>query len=400
MVRPSRRVHQGPGRGLSKARKLPPGIRQLEPSLWEVNVSAGVDPARTGRAGKPVYRRVYKRVHGTLTDAKNARQALAVESRQGRYGGTDATVDDLLDAWLRELERIGRAPKTITSYKSYADKHVRPIFGRMKVRQVTARMLADHLAALSESKLKPNTVRLVHACLSSAFSQAARWEWVDKDPTKLVRAPSLTNKRPKVPTVAEVAGLLKAAEESKTPEMARAIWLASTTGVRRGELCALRVSDFDLERGRMQVERAISDDTVWTTKNRRWREVALDPLTIEVVRAQVALLVTRATDAGAVLVPDAYLFSDHAAGLLPWKPGRVTMFMGVYMRKRGFDTTFHQLRKFMESQALGAGFKVTDVAAVGGHDPSVLLRYYAGAADESQKALVAAVANLLQPKGQ
>ena len=29
------------------------------------------------------------------------------------FRGTDATVDDLLDAWLRELERIGRAPKTI-----------------------------------------------------------------------------------------------------------------------------------------------------------------------------------------------------------------------------------------------------------------------------------------------
>ena len=169
-----------------------PGIRQLGPSQWEVNVSAGIDVAKTAATGRTVYRRIYRRVAGTLTDAKNARQALAVESRQGRYGGTDATVDDLLDAWLRELERIGRAPKTITSYRSYADKHVRPIFGKMKVRQVTARMLADHLATLSESGLKPNTVRLVHACLSSAFSQAARWEWVDKDPTKLVRAPSLT----------------------------------------------------------------------------------------------------------------------------------------------------------------------------------------------------------------
>lgn len=384
------------------SKKKERGIRELSPGVWEVNVSAGVDAFRSTPDAKQ-YRRVYKRVRGTLTDARNERIALQAEVHQGRYGGTDATVDELLDAWLRELEREGKAPKTIGSYKNYAASHIRPIFGSMKVRTVTARMISDHLAALTERGLAPNTVRLVHATFSAAYSQAARWEWVDKakDPTKLVRAPSLTNKRPTIPTVEEVSKLLNAAKESPRPEMAAAIWLSATTGVRRGELCALRISDFDLERGRMGIERAISDREVWTTKNRRWREVALDIASLAVVEAQIASAQARAFENHTELGPDAYLFSDHSRGLTPWNPHLVTDTFRRLTKDLGLThLTFHTLRKFMESRALDAGFSVAEVAHRAGHDPAVLMKFYAGGVDESGKKLAEAVASLLAPKGQ
>jgi len=381
-------------------KKLPAGVRQLGPRTWEVNVSAGVDPAKTAAAGRTVYRRIYRRVEGSLTDAKQAREKLAVEARQGRYGGTDATVDELLDAWLRELERVGRAPSTITSYRKIAKAHVRPILGPVKTRDVTVRQLSELLSTLTESGLAPNSVRLVHACLSSAFSQAARWEWVDKDPTKLVQAPSLQNKRPVIPTVAEVAQLLEAAARSPRPEMAAAIWLSSTSGVRRGELCGLRVSDFDLERGRMQVERALSGETVWTTKNRRWREVALDPATVAVVEGHLESLRRRAEGVGVTYRDDGYLFSDSPAGSRPWNPHLVT---DAFRRLTGDlglrHITFHSLRKFMESRALDLGFSINEVAHRAGHDPAVLMRFYAGAVDESGRKLAEAIASLLPSPG-
>jgi integrase len=391
-----------------------PGVRQLGTRSWEINVSAGVDPAKTAVAGRTVYRRVYRRVEGTLTDAKNARQQLAVEARQGRYGGTDATVDELLDAWLRELERIGRAPSTIASYRKIAAAHVRPILGPVKARDITVRQLADHLASMTEGGLAPNSVRLVHACLSSAFSQAARWEWVDKDPTKLVRGPSLQNKRPVIPTTDDVARLLAGAERCGRSEMAAAIWLAATTGVRRGELCGLRISDFDLERGRMQIERALSGETVWTTKNRRWREVALDPATVLVVGRHIETMRRRAEAAGCRFQDDGYLFTDTATGDQPWNPHTVTdafrrLSSQCYRQgcKHGPDDkcetlahiTFHSLRKFMESRALDAGFSIAEVAHRAGHDPAVLMRFYAGAVEESGGRLAEAVASLLPSPG-
>lgn len=376
-----------------------PGIRALGPGLWEVNVSAGIDVAKTAATGETVYRRKYLRVSGSLTEAKQAREKLAVEARQGRYGGTDATVNELLDAWLRELARIGRAPSTIKSYRKISDANVRPILGQVKAREVTVRMLADHLAGLTEGGLAPNSVRLVHACLSSAFSQAARWEWIDKDPTKLVRAPSLANKRPTIPTVDEVALLLSAAARSPRPEMAVAIWLSATTGIRRGELCGLRTTDFDLDRARMSVERAISGETVWTTKNRRWREVALDPATVIVIRTHIATNEARAAKLGTRMMEGAYLFTD-GDGSQPWNPHLVTDCFRRLTAQLGLQhLTFHSLRKFMESMALDAGFSIPEVAHRAGHDPAVLMRYYAGAVTDGGK-LAESVAGRLPAPGQ
>lgn len=383
----------------------------MSAGVWRIRVSAGVDHART-TPGRVVYRTVERRFTGTMTAARAARARLLIEAQQGRYGGTDATVDELLDAWLVELERLHRAPSTIAGYRKEADRHVRPRIGKVKVADVTVRQLTALVDGLSDSGLSPTTVRRVRAGLSSAFSQAARWEWIERDPSKLVRGPEAANRPPKVPTVDEIVALLAAGEASKTPAMARAIWLSATTGIRRGELCALRVGDFDLDAGTVMVERAISDGKVWSTKNRRWRQVGLDPLTVGVVRAQVAALEKAAAGSGARLAGEAYLFSDRPDAAGHWLPDRVSKAfhrLTHECRAEGCEhagappcvtlehVTFHQLRKFMETQGLHAGFTVAEVAHQAGHDPSMLMRVYAGRVDGSAKKLAGVVASLLAP---
>ena len=88
----------------------------------------------------------------------------------------------------------------------------------------------------------------IHACLSSMFTQACRWGWRDSNPARWAGPPAIPNTAPVVPTPEEVRALIDAAEQSKRPEYARAILVAATTGLRRAELCGLRVRDHDLER--------------------------------------------------------------------------------------------------------------------------------------------------------
>jgi integrase len=374
------------------------GIYPVAKDVWRVVVPAGVDVARTAKAGRPVYRSVERRFRGTLTEARAFRARLIVETGQGRYGGTDATVDVLLDENHRELERLGRAPGTLKDYDDKARTYIRPFLGPVKVRDLNSRRLTVWLTSLTDQGLKPNTVRIAHAVLSSALERAVVWEWIEKNPLRLVKPPGLPNKRPVIPTVEDVVRLIEAAEASKTPEMARAIWLSATTGIRRGEMCALRLTDFDLERGRMTVHHAISAGQVWTTKNRQWREVALDDLTVAVVKAQELHLWDRAARAGTSLKPDAYLFTDRPDGSVPWRPDRVTLYFRRLAKTLHLEhLTFHKLRKFMESRALDAGYSIAEVAHRAGHDPAVLLRFYAGGVDESGKALSASVASLLAP---
>lgn len=105
--------------------------------------------------------------------------------------------------------------------------------------------------------MKPPTVRKIHATVSSMMTQACRWGWVGVNPAQWAEPPPLATSAPVVPTPAELDQLINAAAMSRRPEYARLLFLASTTGMRRGELLALRRSDVDTERRLVIVSRSL-----------------------------------------------------------------------------------------------------------------------------------------------
>jgi len=150
--------------------------------------------------------------------------------------------------------------------------------------------------------------------------------------------------------------LIHAAEQSRRPEKARAIFVAATTGMRRAEICALRSArDIDWDTSVATVAWSILELpgkplSEMPTKNRRERRVALDELTLGMLRAQVEYMRERAATVGAALVPDAYIFSDAPDGSEPWRPGSITLYFSRLRRQVGLEhLDFHYLRKFMET---------------------------------------------------
>ena len=129
-------------------------------------------------------------------------------------------------------------------------RNIQPTLGTMQVTKVTTKTLTDLYGAHQRRGLSARSVYQIHACLSSMFTQACRWGWRDSNPAQWAEPPSIPNIEPVVPTPDEVRALIDEAERGKRPEMARAILVAATTGLRRAELCALRRwRDLDLERG-------------------------------------------------------------------------------------------------------------------------------------------------------
>ena len=63
-------------------------------------------------------------------------------------------------------------------YRRLATRRIAPALGTMKVAKLSAAHLDRFYGALSDEGLRPATVRQVHAVISSALSQAVRWEWV------------------------------------------------------------------------------------------------------------------------------------------------------------------------------------------------------------------------------
>jgi integrase len=201
--------------------------------------------------------------------------------------------------------------------------------------------------------------------------------------------------------------LIDEAERGKRPEMARAILVAATTGLRRAELCALRRSrDVDLENGVLTVSSSIvklpgQPLGEIPTKNRRIRTIALDDLTAAIIRAQCAEVDERAKLVRVELVADPYVFTDEPDGSVPWKPDTISQYFGRMRKRAGLDhLDFHHLRKFMETYGQEMGFSVAQVAMRAGHDPSIAAKHYTGKVTDTDRQLAKAVASLIAPPAQ
>jgi integrase len=212
---------------------------------------------------------------------------------------------------------------------------------------------------------KPGSIIKVHAMLRRALEQARRWHWITENPALDASPPRPEQTEIVPPGVAGVGRLLRAAEEH-SPEAAMLLHLAAVTGSRRGELCALRWSDFALgaNRGRLVISRAvISDGSLKKTKSRRERAVTLGAEMVGALAAYRRHLGSKCEDMGLRYPDDAYLFSKDPNGSRPWNPSTATHIFERLRSQVGLDEVrLHDLRHFSTTTQLAAGVPVKEVS--------------------------------------
>jgi integrase len=154
-------------------------------------------------------------------------------------------------------------------------------------------------------------VRQIHLILSGAFKRAVRWQWVATNPIKTGEPPAAPRPNRNPPTAAEAAKIIEDAFSDLG--WGALVWVAMTSGARRGELCALRWSTVDLGTGTMIINSSVAqiDTKTWikTTKTHQHRRIALDSTTVEILQELRAEAEARAASIGAKLTPDAFVFS-------------------------------------------------------------------------------------------
>ena len=282
-------------------------IRQRGPDRWQVRVPVGRDPS-TGR-----YRYVAREVTGGKRAAQRVAAELVAEVEHGghRYQGRH-TVSELLDRWMGHIEAQGRAASTLVRYRSAIDVNIKPAIGTVVIDKLDPVDVDRLYGRLVKSGLTPLTVRKSHAILSAAFNQAMKWGWLDRNPIARTSPPSTRGREIDPPTPAELGRLFDACADAH-PDLGTLIYVAATTGARRGELCGLRWSDVDLDQATVTIARSISDAgkvvAVKDTKTHQARRLALDPSTVAVLQQHRELAEERAGAAGLTLGPWAYVWS-------------------------------------------------------------------------------------------
>ena len=257
-------------------------IRQKGPDRWQVRVSLGRDAA-TGR-----YQYLAREVRGTKRDAQKFAAKLVAEVERGLHRHSEHySVAELLERWMEHIEGLGRAPTTLARYRSAIRHDIVPRIGEFRIDRIQPSDIDRFYTGLAKTGLKPVSIRKCHTILSAAFNQALKWDWIDRSPVQRASPPSIGHQEVIPPRPDELARMLAECERTN-PELGSIIYVAVTTGCRRGELCGLRWSDVDFDGGTLTVARSISDADgvveVKGTKTHAIRRLALDAGTIRVLR--------------------------------------------------------------------------------------------------------------------
>lgn len=406
---------------MTSARKSPERqrgeIETLVSGSLRVKVYAGVDPL----SGKRHYlTETIPAGPRALAEAKKVRTRLIGQIDEQRNPRTRATVDQLMDRYLDvlDVEQTTRA-----RYVAAIRLHVRPLLGAVPVAKLTGETIDAFHAILRRCRdhcdgrpfvehdgndephectgrcrphvcqpLSPASIRKIHFCLSGALTRAVRWHWITVNPLDAAEPPRGVVHNPHPPSVAEAAAIVTAAFAMDL-WWGVLVWLAMTTGARRGELCALRWDGVDLDREALSVRSAIAQDgsRTWEkdTKTHQQRRIALDATTVGLLRAYRRNCDDDAAAFGETISSSGRVFSsapDHATWLAP---SSVSQRYARMCARLGWDMNIHQLRHYTATELISAGVDVRTVAGRLGHGgggTTTLRTYAAWVAEADQRA--------------
>ena len=165
------------------------------------------------------------------------------------------------------------SPSTVRSYNGMIRmiEERSPRIANKRLSAITEQDVSDIVRPLRTLKTKRNYVNFIHACTGKSAGKLT----------------GVSSKRVHVPTELEVKGLLQI---FRNTELEVPIMLAAYGGLRRGEICALRMSDIDGDF--VHVSKAVVRDPLgaWVTKDPKTassvRSVLLPHFVIERIREQ------------------------------------------------------------------------------------------------------------------
>jgi integrase len=408
----------------SKPRRRTRGeIEQLPSGSFRVRAYAGIDPISKKRH----YRvEVVPAGPNAAKQAERVRTRLLAEIDDQRTPRTSATVRQLLG---RYLEVVKIEETTRDGYERLIRLHIEPFLGGVAISKVDGEALDSFYAELRTCRahcrgrryvehrtevehecdercgphrctpLGAARVRQIHNVLNGAFTRAVRWRWLGTNPVRQAEAPPQPTPDPKPPAPAQAARI--AAEAWKDPDWGMLVWLAMTTGARRGELCALRWNRIDFAAGVLNIRSSIAQSAgrTWEkdTKTHQRRRIVLDPQTLALLRAFLQHSAQQAGLAGVELDEGGFVFSGSPDGSTWLKPDTVSQRYTRMCARLGWDMNIHQLRHYSATELIAAGVDLRTVAGRLGHGGggTTTLRFYsAWVAAADQRAATSLAARL------
>ena len=288
------------------------------------------------------------------------------------YDGAELTEDsrmtlgEWLDIWLRECAEPSVRPSTYKGYRGYAERNIKPFLGSKQISKVTAADVQTLYRKLQREgsvdggALSPATVRRIHGVLHQALNAAVDRHLIVKNPTDDVTLPK---KVTAAKTILNDKQLERFMEAIKADEHWHDFfYLEITTGLRRGELCGLMWTDFDMGKGTLTVRRTLHNKEgggyyVGETKTGAGRRIIkLPPSTVQLLSERKRTSISQ------------WIFPNPIHPEDPIMPNSGYTRMKKLLAEAGLpDMRFHDLRHTFATHALTSGVDAKTLSGILGH---------------------------------
>lgn len=316
-----------------------------------------------------------------------------------RTNSSGVTVESWMKTWLETYAKSSIKLSTYASYEQYIRGHIIPQLGTRlmnELKPVDVQSFFNDRAAhghhMEERGLSPKTLTNLRNMMHLAFDQAVNEGYIGRNIIEDVRLPKMSKQEMRVLDRKEQERIIFSAQLSPEPS-AFGVIFAMFTGLRLGELCALKWENVDMEKRQIHVQ---------ATRNRL-------PNFDESIEAATSVVTQDSpkTDNSRRTVPlmkrlykDFAKYRESQMQIMGEYPGYNTegyvfcqengqpyeprTYMDVFQRcvKRAAipRANFHCLRHTFATRSLEQGIDVATVAKIMGHsDPSVTLKKYAHA---------------------
>jgi integrase len=313
--------------------------------------------------------------HTVYGDTPQEARDRAAEIRRRAAEGRPArdrkqTVATFAQHWIdTSLQASDRKQTTKVMYAGVARTHiVGSSVGRLTLDKVRPSHVEGWVVELRRKGLADSTIRSAYTILRAVLDTAVRDGALASNPAAVVRRPKVTATEAPHLTPAQVADLLRAAEDTRYAPL---FALLVHTGLRRGEALALQWSDVDLDRGLLRVRGTLNrvQGRLLVTEPKTAKSRRFIPLSSPAERLLHSIAAAQAEErqhAGSLWQETGFVFTTETGE--PCDPRNALRALKVAAARAGLPHAgLHTLRHSAASVLLSAGVPLKVVSEILGH---------------------------------
>jgi len=346
-------------------------IYKRKDGRWESRVLRGHE-----QSGKPVYAYFYGKTYKTAREKASAYASAdnrpSLLSRKDTSSGT-LFFRSVLDLWL-ERKKLGLKESSYVKYSNLIDKHIKPSLGNHLLTEVSGAAISVFIAhktsfgtSALDYKLSVKTIRDIITIIKAVMRFAKDEGWLADIPNIKLTLPRESPREMRVLDKDEQAALEKYLRDDMDLSKL-GILLCLYTGLRIGEICALKVGDIILDECTLTVNRTMqrvqTTDGSSPVKTKVLTTTPKSDCSVRVIPMPKHLI-----DIIKLLIPpkpDAYLLTGEKERYI--EPRTYQNRFKTYLAECGVrDANFHSLRHTFATRCVEVGFEIKALSEILGH---------------------------------